>query len=318
MKVRVKLPEKEERATGLYDREDGVKLGQPELREDQPFPKISGYAAVFNVLSLPLFFGVREKIRPGAFTRALKEGQDVRGLVDHKPSMILGRTKAGTLRLREDDHGLHYEIDPPDTTVGRDVIVSLRRKDVDQSSFAFRVKEEEYNIKKEDNGDKTVIRELIDVDLFDVSVVTYPAYPQTSVSVRNLWPEMKEEEARTSAETWVRNIRDALDPRVTLLPRLQRTLRLRRLEMLEPLPEIEERAAGTEVQTIIFMKTSWTADRAKTWLKDHNFSSDKMDETGGSFRFRQFDPSLCAANSYKTLTENMPRGVRMVVCKKKA
>jgi len=142
-------------------------------------PVIRGYAVVFGAIA---DFGfMRERVMPGAFTRALKEKQDVRALVNHNPSMILGRTAAGTLRLKQDDEGLLTEIDPPDTQVGRDVIVSLKRGDVDQMSFGFRSVEEKWIEKR----GETPIREIHDADLFDVSVVAFPAYEETSVQVRS-------------------------------------------------------------------------------------------------------------------------------------
>lgn len=314
MKIKVKLPELEQRDTGLFDVAAGVKLGSPELRESGTFPKIVGYAAVFNVLSEPLFMGVREKIRPGAFARALSEGQDVRGLVDHKPAMILGRTKAGTLRLSEDQHGLRYEIDPPDTQLGRDTIVSLRRKDLDQSSFGFRVKEEEYNIK-----DDVVTRELLDVDLFDVSVVTYPAYTQTSVAVRSLWPETDERVATAAAETWFRHIKSVLAP-PKLLHAYERRLRLRRLDAIgKEITNVgEETRAAKEIQKIMFKRSKWDATRAKRWLGEHNFSADKMDTSANYFHFRQFEQGQCKEGTYETLADNMPDGILMVACEKVA
>jgi hypothetical protein len=84
-------------------------------------PRIVGHAAVFDQLSEKLGWGFREIIRPGAFTQTLKDKDDVRALVDHDPSKILGRTTAGTLDLREDKKGLAVDIDTPDTTVGRDI-----------------------------------------------------------------------------------------------------------------------------------------------------------------------------------------------------
>jgi HK97 family phage prohead protease len=143
--------------------------------------KIRGYAAVFNELSEPLF-GFRELILPGAFKKSLKA--DVRALLGHDPSQILGRTKSGTLRLREDDHGLYTEIDPPNTQLGRDTIESIKRGDLDQMSFGFQVVKDEWK-----HEDRELIRELVEVDLFDVSVVAFPAYTQTEVSVRSLWPD---------------------------------------------------------------------------------------------------------------------------------
>jgi len=142
-------------------------------------PKIVGHAAVFNELSEPLW-GFRERILPGAFKEAIKQ-DDVRALWNHDPNYVLGRNKAGTLRLAEDDRGLAVEIDPPDTQWARDLLVSIRRGDVNQMSFAFTVVDEEFS---KENGEN--IRILKKVRLHDVSVVTFPAYPQTDVQVRSI------------------------------------------------------------------------------------------------------------------------------------
>lgn len=156
---------------------------QLELRGEEKKPVISGYAAVFNS---PTNIGsmFREVIKPGAFARAIKENQDVRALVDHIPDKILGRTKSGTLRLSEDEKGLRYEIDPPNTTVATDLLESIRRGDIDQSSFAFTPKSQTWR-----KDGEQLVREINDVDLYDVSPVTYPAYESTSVSVRSLFPD---------------------------------------------------------------------------------------------------------------------------------
>lgn len=142
--------------------------------------KIEGYAAVFNSLSEELF-GFREIIMPGAFDRALKEKHDVRALVDHDPGKILGRTKSGTLALSVDEKGLRAKIDPPDTQAGRDVLASIKRGDLDGMSFAFRTIKDQW---RTEEGEQ--IRELVDVELLDVSVVAYPAYQGTQVSARAL------------------------------------------------------------------------------------------------------------------------------------
>ena len=108
-----------------------------ELRQDLGEPlKIRGYAAVFNQLS-ERDLGFRERIMPGAFKSL--SGNDVRALVNHDPSQIIGRTKSGTLTMREDDHGLLVEISPPNTTLGRDAVESIKRGDLDQMSFAFQI-----------------------------------------------------------------------------------------------------------------------------------------------------------------------------------
>ena len=147
---------------------------------DDGLPTIHGYAAVFDKLSVVLW-DFREKVAPGAFKRTLAEGADVRALVDHESARIIGRNKAGTLDLAEDVKGLKADITPPDTTVGRDIVESIRRGDVTGMSFGFVTVKDEWERGKEGELD---IRTLLDVDLFDVSVVTYPAYPDTSVGVR--------------------------------------------------------------------------------------------------------------------------------------
>ena len=157
------------------------------------FP-ISGYAAVFDSLSEDLG-GFKETIHPKAFDRALREKHDVRALVDHDQSRIVGRTKSGTLKLSTDEKGLRVAIKPPDTSVGRDLLTSIRRGDIDQMSFAFQVLEERWKWAKRaadadadadsDSGSDVDIRELLDLKLFDVSAVTYPAYEQTAIDVRS-------------------------------------------------------------------------------------------------------------------------------------
>lgn len=151
-----------------------------EMRVEGDGKKIVGHAAVFDQLSVPLW-GFREKIRRGAFAKTIREA-DVRALFNHNADYVLGRNRSGTLKLTEDDAGLVMDIEPPDTQVARDLMTSIGRGDVDQASFQF------YTIKDEwDQSDpKDQIRTLLEVELVDVSVVTFPAYPQTDVSARSL------------------------------------------------------------------------------------------------------------------------------------
>jgi HK97 family phage prohead protease len=148
--------------------------------------KIAGYAAVFNTLSneLPLPGGrksFREIIRPGAFAAALASGDDVLARFEH--SELLGRTGNGTLRLYEDSRGLRYEIDPPNTSAGRDVLELIRRRDVAASSFAMIVNPGGDAWRREGS---TLIREIRSVRLIDVSPVARPAYPETDAALRSL------------------------------------------------------------------------------------------------------------------------------------
>lgn len=149
-------------------------------------PVIAGYAAVFGQLSVDLG-GFRERVAPGAFGRSL-EDNDVRALWDHNSQYVLGRNRAGTLTLEEDERGLAIEVETPGTTWAGDLLTSMRRGDVNGMSFGFIVRDEAW---AEEDG--ILVRELRDVDLFDVSVVTYPAYPQTSAEARKMaasghWP----------------------------------------------------------------------------------------------------------------------------------
>ena len=145
---------------------------------------VSGVAAVFNtVTTIAGTFGFRETISPRAFDRALQRPDDVRALFNHSPNLVLGRTSSGTLRLSKTATGLKYEVDLPDTAVARDVAALIRRGDVTGSSFGFRVLKDRWDERGVEKG-KLPLRTITDLELWDVSPVTYPAYPQTSVSAR--------------------------------------------------------------------------------------------------------------------------------------
>jgi HK97 family phage prohead protease len=152
--------------------------------------KIVGYAAVFNSLSRPIPVdskqpqgrAFREIIRPGAFTRALASGKEIFARLEHQS--YLGRTGNGTLRVTEDSRGLKYEIEPPNTSTGRDVVELIRRKDVYESSFAFLVSPNGDTWRRE-NGE--LIREIRGVELLcDVGPVAVAAYAATDAAMRSL------------------------------------------------------------------------------------------------------------------------------------
>lgn len=145
---------------------------------EENISKFSGYAAVFNTLSEDLGY-FREKIRLGAFSNAIKN-DDVRALFNHDENFVLGRNRAGTLRMKEDEQGLWFEVDIPNTQWAKDLLESVKRGDISQCSFGFRVLSDDWY---QEGG--ATIRELKDVKLYDVSVVTYPAYTQTSVQERS-------------------------------------------------------------------------------------------------------------------------------------
>jgi HK97 family phage prohead protease len=148
---------------------------------------ISGYAASYNVLSLPLPNSAGtflERIKPGAFDRSVREKADVRCLWNHKPDVVLGRTTAGTLVLSPDARGLFYRCILPNNTNGRDAYESIKRGDVSNCSFGFTVPKGGEVFEKRDAETGFPIRDLLDVNLLDVSPVAYAAYPDTSVSAR--------------------------------------------------------------------------------------------------------------------------------------
>jgi HK97 family phage prohead protease len=157
-----------------------ISFNEFELREAGEGMTFSGYAAVFNQDSEPLPF--TERIAPGAFARSLRSRNNVRMYMNHDSSMLLATTRAKTLRLVEDDYGLRVEADLPDTTVGRDLAVLMRRGDVDSMSFGFTVP------KGGDSwSDDGSLRTLKQIRLFEVSVVTgFPAYTGTNAAVRSL------------------------------------------------------------------------------------------------------------------------------------
>jgi HK97 family phage prohead protease len=147
-----------------------------EMRAEGDSNTLIGYAALFDSPSEPMPF--TEFVRRGAFAKTLSDGADVRLLIDHE-GVPLARTRSNTLMLEEDERGLRVEaaLDPANPDAQR-VLSAIRRGDLSQMSFAFRT------VKDSFNADRTV-RELKEVQLFDVSVVTYPAYEDTIVSLRS-------------------------------------------------------------------------------------------------------------------------------------
>lgn len=152
---------------------------------------IVGHAAVFDTITDLGWF--KERVSKGAFAESIKQ-DDIRALFNHDPNIVLGRNKAGTLRLSEDDKGLAVEIDLPDTTAANDLRISMERGDINQMSFGFEVIDASW-----DTVDGEEVRTLKRVKLWDISPVTFPAYPTTDASVREIWLQRGEN-------------RDAIDP----------------------------------------------------------------------------------------------------------
>ena len=150
-----------------------------ETREDGENPTIEGYFAVFNS-NYEIAPGMSESIAPGAFSRTLSN--DVRALINHDTTLVLGRTKANTFELREDSHGLWGKITiNPNDGDAMNLYERVKRGDVDQCSFGFDLKEQDTEIR----DDGAVHWTIKDLDLFEVSCCTFPAYEQTNISARS-------------------------------------------------------------------------------------------------------------------------------------
>lgn len=149
-----------------------------ETRSDDNGMYIEGYFSVFNS-NYEIYPGCTESVAPGAFSNTL--GGDIKALCDHDTRLVLGRNKAGTLELREDSHGLwgRITINPNDSDAVN-LYERVKRGDVDQCSFGFDIVREESDFR----DDGTVHFTIREVELFEVSVVTFPAYAETSVSAR--------------------------------------------------------------------------------------------------------------------------------------
>lgn len=159
-----------------------VLAGNLEVRTTGDAPKLVGHAAVFNRDSELIFGSFIERIAPGAFAESIAKPDDIRALINHDPNLILGRNVSKTLALREDDEGLQVEIDPPKTSYAQDLLESTRRGDISQMSFGFETLVDQWERGEDGKPD---VRTLLKVRLFDVSPVTFPAYPDTDVAVRS-------------------------------------------------------------------------------------------------------------------------------------
>jgi HK97 family phage prohead protease len=147
---------------------------------------LKGYAAIYHDGSPGTEYRtgrVIERVMRGAFSKSLDAGNDVFALFNHDPNLVLGRRSSKTLRLFNDDKGLRYSIDVPNTSVGRDLLELVSRGDIRGSSFSFTVSGVEGESWRSE--DDMMIRELRSVTLHDVSAVLNPAYPDASVDLRS-------------------------------------------------------------------------------------------------------------------------------------
>ena len=169
-------------------------------------------------------FGFREKFEPRTFAECLtRTGCDLRALVGHDPSLILGRQSAGTLRIFDTDTALGSSIDVPDVSYGRDTVVSVKRRDVTGMSFSFDEQEDTWEF----NEDGTIVRTVRKADIYEVTVTAFPAYPETSIDVRTYYRSAIDrfEQIRRGTDPATQE-RDCMDDRIRLAWRLhEATLR---------------------------------------------------------------------------------------------
>ena len=177
-----------------------------ELREEGNTMTAIGYASVFNRLSQNLG-GFVERVAQGTFAKTIQEA-DVRALFNHDADQVLGRSKSGTLRMQEDEKGLRYEIDLPNTQLGRDLAALLERGDISGSSFGFTTISDEWG----ETDDGYPLRTLTEVKLRDVSPVTFPAYTSSEASLRSLSEERSIDLAILVDAAERNDLRSVLDP----------------------------------------------------------------------------------------------------------
>lgn len=192
-----------------------------ELRaDDESAPRIEGYAATFNALSEEMW-GFREMIEPGFFDDVL--GDYTRALFNHDRNFVLGRKSNGTLDMGQDDKGLRVQIDPPQTGVINDlVLVPMKRGDINQMSFAFTVKPNGDDWRDENGQLIRVLKKGGALRLYDVSVVTEPAYPQTSAAVRSKVESLREPQKHEQAASGGAEVRAKARQRKLELLKLKR------------------------------------------------------------------------------------------------
>lgn len=154
-----------------------LELAAVELREEGDGPRlIAWYPALFDSLSEDLG-GFRERIGRRAFTATLQE-REIRALINHNPDLILGRTSKGTLKVSVDQRGLHAETAIPDTSYARDLLVNIEAGNITGGSFMFQASKDAWEL-EDVEGVETLVRTVKEARLFDVSLVTFPAYPDT-------------------------------------------------------------------------------------------------------------------------------------------
>lgn len=198
---------------------------------------VQGYGAVFYRADNPgteywLYRDLVERVGRSAFERAIREKDDVRALENHDVNLLMGRSSAGTLRLSVDDIGLRYEFDLPDSPNGQNLASKLERKDITGSSFSFDILKVQYTEERD-----YYVREMLDVRLFDVGPVTFPAYTAATAGLRSAWKPTKgakrsegfddRAEARSELQDWLNSLGPSPDEVEAELTMARAKLRMR-------------------------------------------------------------------------------------------
>lgn len=245
-----------------------VPLGPaPEVRTDDDAIGFTGHAAVFNKRTWigPSGWGFAEQVAPGAFAKTIGE-QDIRFLIDHDPTLLLARNKSGSLRLAEDKIGLDVDADMAPTTYAKDTAILLERGDLSQMSFGFQVVADKWEEVDGKEGNKFELRTLIEVKLFDVSVVTYPAYEDTDASLRSVARALLhrdlDEQARAQLVEALRSPEDPTTAVRSAWTAVRELIDLDRLPRHEPAPVAEPVAAEPEPTTPVTTEPTPTVQPA--------------------------------------------------------
>ncbi|MBD2805904.1 HK97 family phage prohead protease [Xenorhabdus sp. ZM] len=139
---------------------------------------LTGYVIKWNSRSHVLWDEFIEQFAPNAFNANLATGTDIRALYEHDPINLLGRTTSGSLQLFEDATGLRFELTPPDTQLGHDVLTLVERGDIQGMSFGFRAIKDQW-----DTGQTPYIRTVLEAELQEITITSMPAYPESGVEI---------------------------------------------------------------------------------------------------------------------------------------
>lgn len=175
---------------------------------DNPSMTVFGYAVMWNQRSQLIWDTFYEVVAKGAFTKALEQNT-IKALWNHNTDYVLGSTKPATLRLKEDDKGLYFEIDLPNNDWGRNAFESIRRGDVDGVSFGFYVNDCDWLYMQDEEA---YLRTLLEIDLFEISPTPFPAYLTSEVDTRSMELRgIKSREQRRAENAEIEKLKMELD-----------------------------------------------------------------------------------------------------------